>query len=191
MLCWDSVHELNFYRLAECDARVKQVRDQPCAIEYCLNGIERTHFPDSLVVTDEGATLCEVKTAKEAAQEEVAERTRLLTRLLPHWGYQYRIVLAEDLGAKPRLENACHLLRFGRKALSFELREFFRRIVDSTREFSWCHLVAGRYAPLSAAHACRLVLDGALHINFMVRLQDQSLCVERCPGDSPLELSRG
>ena len=48
---WESVHELNAFRLLDCNPGVTKYGEQPCAIEYVMDGVERVHYPDILAIT--------------------------------------------------------------------------------------------------------------------------------------------
>src|SRR5208282_1773043 len=79
MLQWESINELNAFRLLDCDPRVKAFTEQPCEIVY-FDGIEtRHHYPDIFVAIDSDQELWEVKAECEAVQSEVSTRTELLT----------------------------------------------------------------------------------------------------------------
>ncbi|HUN85974.1 MAG TPA: TnsA endonuclease N-terminal domain-containing protein [Terracidiphilus sp.] len=115
---WESANELNAFRLLDADAEVKGFAEQPCIIEYVDDGKLRKHTPDILVEFREGRKeLWEIKTANEASHTNIAARTSLLSQSLPHFGYRYRVVLAQDLQLQPRLRNTITLLRYGSAAL--------------------------------------------------------------------------
>lgn len=164
-LCWDSVAELNWFRLLDCNPAVTQVAEQPCVVHYRLDGKYYRHFPDCLVRTTTTQTLWEVKTSADARRPDIAARTRMLTAHLPRHGYQYGVVLAEDLRREPRLRNARFLLRHGRTPLSFEEREFTRRLLEQCSSLRWQDVVDGRHAPLTLGVACHLVLDGCMYLD--------------------------
>ena len=106
MMHWESSNELNTFRLLDCDPNFTSYSEQPCRIAYVMDGVERVHYPDILVTAAGGKQLWEVKTRSNAIEAEVLARADFLSRVLPHWGYQYRTVLAEDLLRQPHLSNA-------------------------------------------------------------------------------------
>ncbi len=175
-LAWDSAAELNLFRLLDCNPAVLSFAEQPCTIHYRLGGVEHRHVPDSIVRADSAQpAFWEVKTAADARRPEIADRTLLLTEHCPLHGYQYSVVLAEDLRREPRLRNARLLLRYGRNALTFEQREYFRRLLVANVPLAWDDVEAERLAPFSFRQACRLVLEGQLSINIDQPLSGQLL----------------
>lgn len=175
MLAWESAAELNFMRLMDCDARVIEMREQPCTVYYQIEGIDHRHYPDVLVRTSLGTTLWEVKTRADAASDEVAARSRLLSAALPALGYQYCVAMAEDLRREPRLRNVRRLLRQGRGALSLQQREHCRRLLDGDRMIIWRDVEAGKHGPLTLQAACRLVLEGLVNVDVNHELASQVL----------------
>lgn len=164
MVVWDSPHEQNAYRLLDCIAAV-EFFEQPCTIHYRLDGVEHPHYPDTLVKMPTVSALWEIKTASEAREPFFVARTRLLAAELPAWGYEYALVLAEDLAREPRLKNARLLLKHGRTPLSFEEMEYARRLFSVVNSLRWQDVVNGRHAPFNISQACRLVLDNVLYLN--------------------------
>jgi hypothetical protein len=163
---WDSPHELNAYQLLDSNPAVTEFIDQPCIIHYRLDGKDHKHYPDTMVRTAECSSLWEIKTKADALSPEVAARSHLMAKCLPAFGYQYAVVLAEDLWRQPRLKNARLVIRRGRKPLTFELLELARRLFESTDSLLWHDVQAGRYEPLAIRHICRLILDNYLFLDF-------------------------
>lgn len=165
MLQWESHNELNAMRLLDANPVVLEFSDQPCVIHYQLNGKEYRHYPDSLVKTAAAKSLWEIKSTADARRPEVVERTEFLTAHLPAQGYEYAIVLAEDLARQPRMRQVRMLLKNGRGPLTFEQKEHARRLFSTTDSLSWLRLLEGRYKPFTLQQACRLILEGALHLD--------------------------
>lgn len=164
MIHWDSPHELNAYRLLDSNPSVLAFAEQPCVINYRLGDKDFRHYPDSLVKTTTTNVLWEVKTAADASRPEVIARTQLMTEYLPAYGYEYAVVLAEDLAREPRLGNVRLLLKYGRALLSFEQKEYARRLFAGTDFLLWQDVRDGRHVPFTVQQACRLVLDSVLHL---------------------------
>jgi hypothetical protein len=164
-LCADSPAELHFFRLVECNHEVLTIHEQPCVIYYRIGGTEHRHIPDCLVKTAPIQVLWEIKTRAESLKPDVLARTALLTEKLPRFGYQYGVALAEDLRRQPRLQNAAFLLRHGRKHLSFAEKEYARVLFSTVDSLIWDELVAGKHAPFTLQHACRMVLNGELTLD--------------------------
>lgn len=165
MLQWESHNELNAMRLLDATPNVLKFSDQPCVIRYRLGGKDFRHYPDTLVNTAKTKSFWEIKTAADARRPEIAARTRLLTELLPAKGYDYAVVLAEDLAREPRMRQARLVLKNGKAPLTFTQREYVRRLFLTVDSLPWQDVFDGRYAPLTRQQACRLVLEGALHLD--------------------------
>lgn len=174
MLHWESVNELNAFRLLDCDPDVAKFGEQPCEIEYVIDGVKRVHYPDILVTTTEGEEIWEVKPQSNALEPGVLQRTALLSRLLPWWGYTYRMVLAEDLGRQPRLSNASVILRFGRNAISDRDWESIRRIAAERGQLIWSEACSGDYGARGRETLCGLVLKGLLTIDMNSQLSPET-----------------
>lgn len=163
-VAWDSVHELNAFRLLESDASICRYAEQPCVVHYRLDGMAHRHYPDILVevAAADMPMLWEVKTYDDASRPEVLRRTALMTRELPRFGYEYRLVLAEALARQPHLDNAKALLRHARRNLSFETRLAAQQLFASRHAVDWADFAVGRLLPLRLADAYALVLRGDL-----------------------------
>ncbi len=165
MLHWESIHELNAFRLLDCDPDVTQFNEQPCEIEYVIVGVERVHYPDILVTKTETEELWEVKPQSKALEPALLARTVFLSRALPRWGYTYRMMLAEDLARQPRLNNANLLLRFGARGVGDSEWEEIRRVVQQRGRLIWSEACRGDYGPKGCEILCGLVLRGILAID--------------------------
>lgn len=160
MLHWESPHELHAFRLLDAHASVLRFAEQPLVVTYLMDGVQHDHYPDIEVVTATGHELWEVKTSDDAAR--FTRRTQLLQEALPSHGYQYRVVLAEELAAEPRLSNASLVLRLGRPAISDLARERARLMLDHQPALSWGAILDGALGAEGAKVACRLLLEGKL-----------------------------
>lgn len=131
MMQWESINELNAYRLLDADPAAIAYHEQPLTIRYRLNGKEHTHYPDTLVQWGASRELWEIKPSKQALRPEYIERTRLLENALPQLGFEYRLVLAEDLAKEPRLSNVLTLLKYGRAPVPELAWEQIRRAIGT------------------------------------------------------------
>lgn len=165
MIHWDSPHELNAYRLLDGTPTTIEFAEQPCIIDYRLNGENHRHYPDTLVRTDVEKSLWEIKTAADARKPEVMERTRLLVAKLPVYGYQYKIALAEELSRQPRLNNTRILLRHGREPLNFLEQECARQLFLNVSHLLWRDVLDRHYDGFTLQHMCRLIMEGKLLID--------------------------
>ena len=165
MMQWESINELNAYRLLDADPAAIAYHEQPLTIRYRLNGEEHTHYPDTLVQWGASRELWEIKPSAQAMRPEYIERTRLLEAALPKLGFEYRMVLAEDLAKEPRLSNVLTILKFGRVPIHELVREKIRRAIDATGGITWGSVQDGVFSEQGRGHVCRLVLEGWLRIN--------------------------
>jgi hypothetical protein len=162
MLQWESINELNAFRLLDCNPKVTVFTEQPCEIVY-LDGAEvKHHYPDIYLEIGGRRELWEVKSASEASRREVSTRTDLLCRGLQRYGFTYRVILDQELAQQPRLDNAKILLRFGRHAASDCEREYLRLAVESKSHLSWAEICHGALGSRGREILCRLVLEGVL-----------------------------
>ncbi len=163
MLQWESVPELNAMRLLDADPFVRFFAEQPLTLRYRLNGESRIHYPDLLVERDnDPKELWEIKSARDAARDEVAARTALLCADLPAYGYAYRVVYAEEVCRQPRLSNALEILKWGRGPITAVERERIRAILNRLPAVTWGAAVSGTLGRNGRHSLCRLVLEGML-----------------------------
>jgi hypothetical protein len=162
MLQWESVNELNAFRLLEVNPAVLKFNEQPCELHYVMNDEPHVHYPDILVHLNHGAEFWEIKAVAEAKHPDVIERTKLLTQALPNFGYQYRVILGEDLGRKVRLENIKSILAYGRKDVTSLLREKVRQIFCQHQEIKLGELIEVSKGKIGRNEIYRLILIGDL-----------------------------
>jgi hypothetical protein len=165
MIHWESINELNAFRLLDCDPSVKSYCEQPCQIRYVLDGVERVHYPDILVTTTAGKQLWEVRVRSNASEPELLARANFLSHALPRWGYEYRTVFGEDLARQPRLNNANLLLRLGKRAVSDCEWEGVRRTLSEQGGLVWSEAISGNYGTKGREILLSLVLRGVLTID--------------------------
>lgn len=171
MLQWESVAELNAMRLLDADPSVPFFAEQPLLLRYQLRGESRLHYPDQLVKRDTGSKeLWEIKSERDAAREDVAARTALLRAGLPTYGYEYRLVYAEELRRQPRLSNVLEILKWGRGAITAVERERIRALLTRAPAVTWGAAVSGAVGRSGRQVLCRLVLEGMLAFDVNKRL---------------------
>lgn len=164
MMQWESTHEGNAMRILDATPSVISFSEQPCEIIYTLNGVERRHYPDFMVIQNHQREFWEVKTEADASSAEVAERTAFLADALPEYGYSYRVVLAEALAKQPRLGNVKRLNKLGRHPISSLEQERIRRLFSSEPIISWGAFE--QQSPQALRNIRRLILEGKLSIDF-------------------------
>jgi hypothetical protein len=179
MVRWESINELNAFRLLDCNPRVTVFTEQPCEIVYVDGADIKRHYPDIYVEIDGNQELWEVKAECEASQSEVSTRTELLNRGLGWYGFTYRVALAHELAKQPRLENAKTLLRYGRRAASDCERECLRTAVESKGHLNWAEICQGNFGSRGREIVCRLVLEGVLRVDLDSPLGPSTQFLER------------
>jgi hypothetical protein len=162
MVHWESVHELNAFRLLDCDPNVTRYAEQPCVIRYELDGQIHLHSPDILVEIDSAKELWEIKPDHEAHHPDVIRRSECLGSSLPRHGYTYRVVVGSHLAGRPGLGNANLLLQYGRWPLSDLERELARRTLRATGVVTWESVCSGLLGPRGRVILCRMVLEGTV-----------------------------
>lgn len=175
MIQCESPHELNAFRLLDANPAVRTFREQPCEIQYILDGEPHSHYPDALVELASGKELWEVKPTEEALALDVVRRTALLQEALPDFGFQYRVVLGEDLQKQPRLKNALDVLRRGRATIPTAERERLRVFFAGIHSFRWGAVLDGNFGRLGRKYICRLILEGKLTFDFEQPLTRESI----------------
>ncbi len=163
MLQWESPHELNAFRLLDCDPQVLIFREQPAEVTYEIDGAQRKHFPDIYVSYADRDEFWEVKADPESIDSETAARTKLLTDALRQRGYRYRLIFGNDLASQPRLENSLLLLRFGRDDVSPVERENVRQAFHRPR--TWGDIAYGTFGPRGRQAISRLTLEGQISVS--------------------------
>ena len=175
MVQCESENELNAYRILDVNPFVLAFNEQPCKIRYVLDGEEHSHYPDTLVALPNAKELWEIKPLVEARDPTTIRRTSFLVRDLPRYGYDYRLVIAEDVRRQPRLNNALTILRFGRPSLPELARERIRRVFAELGSITWGAVLSGAFGPLGRNHICRLILEGVLSFDIEQPLQSETL----------------
>lgn len=170
MMQWESEHEANAMRLLDADPKVISFQEQPCEILYQLDGIRHRHYPDLLEINQHSRTLIEVKSTIDANAPDTAKRTAFLQKALPSFGYQYRLMLAEDVGAQPRLDNIKRILKMRCMQLSIFDRENLRVSFLQQPTQLW-----GAFEYTQLTHICHLIVQGMLLIDMTKPIDNKTL----------------
>ena len=162
----DSPHEVNAFRLADCDPKVEWYLEQCSEIVYIDEaGEESFHYPDLLVFRNKRYVFWEEKPKRYALQRHVRSRTELMQGELRTFGFEYEIKYAEDLLTEPRLTIATHLLRFGRRPLTLIDRWKLQQAINAGSKLTWERACTGSFGPFGREVLCRAVLEGILSID--------------------------
>ena len=171
----ESPHERNAFVLLDACPAVTAFREQPVVIRFALDGVEHRHYPDILVTfADDSREFWEIKPRRDAEDERVSARTRLMTAGLPRFGFRYRMVLAEDLSRQPRLGLAQDLLRHGKCAIDDVSRERIRKAFRAAPVIRWQSALKGDLGPHGRSALCRLVLEGVVSCGAASRLTSET-----------------
>jgi hypothetical protein len=166
MIHWESPHELNVFRQLDANPEVTEFGEQPLVVDYWMDGIQHKHYPDVKVTLRQVKELWEIKTRADATDPIVINRTNLMTKGLPHFGYQYRMVIADEISKSVQLKNALTLLRFGRADIPLLERERLRALLTKVQGTTWGAILAGAFGPRGRKLASRLILEGDLRFDF-------------------------
>ncbi len=170
MIQWESINELNAYRLLDTDPSVIEFYEQPLKISYVIDGTPRTHYPDTLVKWINHQELWEIKSANDVERPDYFERTQFLESALIEFGYNYRMINAKGFLTQPRLNNSITLLKFGRHPVSPLLEEKLRLIIEAKGSICWGAIINGCIGKEGRQLVCRLFLEGRLHFDFEKKL---------------------
>jgi hypothetical protein len=154
------------YSYLDCDPAVKRIRDQPCHIYYVLDGQEQDHFPDARITPFFGMEeLGEFKYKAEAATPEVANRTALMKRCLPEYGFRYGVHIIDDALKEPQRSNREKILSFCTRPVTLIERELMIRECTRADSLTWGNACLGAYGDFGRYILCRLYLEGILSCN--------------------------
>ena len=172
---YESANERNAFKLLDASPDVLSYCEQPCSIRYVLDGEVHLHFPDILVNYSTHREIWEVKTDLDSKSLEVARRSELMAKCLPAYGYQYQIVIAEDLKINPRLNNVTYLLKYGRSNVSVVEREQMRQLFKKNDKQEWGYFQFGTPGAIYHKTVCRLILEGLLKVDISQPLESSTL----------------
>ena len=172
---WESINELNAFRLLDVNPLVDEFYEQPLRIEYELNGKIRYEVPDILVIANDIKELWEIRPNATTYTREFIERTKLLAIELPQFGYMYRLAIAEALASEPRKGNVLKLLQFGRAFITEATKEEVRQLVARKSEIHWGDVTSGVFGPTGREAICRLALEGLLQFDIKNHWTDSTV----------------
>lgn len=171
----ESIDESVAVTLLDGDPKVARFSEQPCLIEFVLDGCARKHYPDLEVVFTGGQKeIWEIKPDRFSNDPFIRRRTDFLTRELLEHGYRYRLVVSSELQEDSRLPAIQQLLRWGRAPVDLRDYEAIRCECQQPEP-----LTLGRFkqptGPFTRGNAYRLALEGQLQIDLSQPLSDGTL----------------
>jgi len=160
----ESQNELRAFRVLLATAHPDAWQEQPFALEYHHDGAKHRYTPDILVVWGSNRQVIEVKDDSDADLPENRVRFDLIGRLLAAHGYEFRLWKRSEICAEPRLTNVDLILRYRCVEVSSVERERIRHVFSLERELR-LHTFS-EMPGITIPSVLRLVLDGALHIDW-------------------------
>jgi hypothetical protein len=165
MIQWETLGELNAFRLLDTDPNVSAYHEQPVSIRFLLDGRTQIYCPDVLVETQGKLELWEILPSATAKEEQVVRRSRLLQAELPALGFAYRVVSTEQLSRQPQLANCLSILKYGRDSVDDAMRERIRRVFTSVPYVCWASALSGDFGSRGCSAFSRLTLEGMLRFD--------------------------
>lgn len=160
----ESQNELKGFRVLLASGRADDWLEQPFLLEYHDGGVKHRYTPDVLVVWGAHREVVEIKDDVEADLPENQRRFALIHELLAGHGYRFRVWRKSEISAEPRLANVGLLLRYRCVGVSPLEQENIRRAFAFAPELGLRTLCQTR--GIAVQSVLRMVLDGALHINW-------------------------
>lgn len=177
MMQWESKYELETFQILEISPLVAAYSEQPAEIKYSGDdGIEHRHYPDILVVLRSGIKMfIEVKPESAITDQDLADRTRLIASLLRHKGYQYVMVLPEQVVSFAYLENAKHLLLYSKMPMPESAWEMVRRILLREGSIELANLIKSLKHADARSWIYRLLIAGDILCDLSEPITNQTL----------------
>lgn len=168
----ESQNELRAFQVLMATARAYSWQEQPFILEYHHEEAKHRYTPDLLVFWGTRREVVEIKDDREAELPENQCRFALIGELLAEHGYSFRVWRRSEICAEPRLTNSNLILRYRCIAVPAAEREGIRRAFSSTTELPLHELCEISQVPVQSV--LRLVLDGAIHIDWWEPLRLES-----------------
>ncbi|SOC20426.1 TnsA endonuclease N-terminal domain-containing protein [Thalassospira xiamenensis] len=122
-LQWESQLERDCMRVLDILPDVEGFSEQPFALPYDFNGVEKTYYPDLLVTKAEAETVIEVKPYAKSIIPEAVERFRHIECALHELGVSFEVWTEKEIRREPRWSNVILLMatcRRPRDMLSYD-----------------------------------------------------------------------
>lgn len=98
----ESMGELEFVMFAEMDPNITAIRPQPSEIPFTHDDKACVHIPDFAVLERGESHIFEVKSLRQWEKLDLKRRLRSAGRSIEVRGWDYHVVLREDLRSDPR-----------------------------------------------------------------------------------------
>jgi len=168
----ESQNELRAFQVLMATAHADSWQEQPFILEYHHEETKHRYTPDLLVFWGTRREVVEIKDDSEAELPENQDRFALIGELLAEHGFSFRVWRRTEICTEPRLTNSILVLRYRCIAVPAAERERIRRAFSSTTELPLQKLCEISGVPVQSV--LRLVLDGAIHIDWWEALRLES-----------------
>ena len=177
MMQWESKYELETFQVLEISPLVAAYSEQPAELKYSgVDGIEHRHYPDILVVLRNGIKMfIEVKPESAITDQALADRTHLIANLLRHKGYQYLLVLPEQVESLAYLENAKYLLLYSKMPMPEKVWEMVRCMLNDEASMELLALITLLGHTDARSWIYSLVISGVVFCDLSEPITDQTL----------------
>ena len=174
---WESEVERDGQKLVDACRAVRKYGEQPFTIHYRLTSGWYRHVPDLLVNGSLSQPwIVEFKRDDDPELEAAYHRAELLAPVLKQAGYEYLVVLGSTLRQHSYLKNTKWLLRYGRRPCSLVDLERARRLYGRSDSLCLSQLTQAFGNTCEAQRlTARLILDGHLHVDMRVPVDEQAM----------------
>ena len=117
----ESIGELEFLIFADMDPGITLIHPQPTKITLLHNGKPAHHIPDFAVIERGESIIYEVKSDRQYGRQELMARLACAAAAVEADGWQYYVVLKQDVLKDPRYRNVYDVWRRSRPA--FDARQ--------------------------------------------------------------------
>ncbi len=160
--------------LHDANSSVSEINEQYAKISYFCHGELKTHYPDLYIRTNVRKVFKEVKTDDAANDQEIIDRTEVLSKLLPIYGFEYELLTESEINKEPRLSNCKFLLRHGRTCVSLCEVERVRKFIIEFDGLSWGQVMSNVFGKHSLSIICNMILRGYCMIDINSHWNDET-----------------
>ncbi len=164
MIHAESQNEVVATRLYDLDPAVSSFHEQALVIRYRFEDELRSHIPDFVVRRGEAVEIDEIKDEIDQQDQELKQRTDILTPLLAQLGLKYRVRFVNKRAQETNVQLMRRLLWLGHSEISTIEREQADRLFLKRSEISWGEINGGALGERGLQIAARLVLEGSIHL---------------------------
>lgn len=194
----ESIGELEFLMFADMDPGISLVHPQPTKIRLHHDGRLAHHIPDFAVMERGESIIYEVKSERQYSRPELRARLASAAAAVEAVGWQYYVVLKQDILNDPRYRNVCDVWRRFRRAYDgIQLMAVQNAVMSGERKIADVLTEVNRTVPsttletvlsLAANAAVFIDFDAPIGLESRIRWPDPAalpppLLPRRCPAD--------